>query len=150
MAALAGRLVVLALLLGAASCGPSLPDDLPALMALMNENDVPISVDSTLKVTRRFGKAGLLTVLAEGRARARARAAFRLRDFPGDDVETVLLDTATGDPNAFTVVQALWSLEVTGTARALPRIAPLVESVDPLVARQALDAVTAITRRTQR
>lgn len=60
MAALAGRLVVLALLLGAASCGPSLPDDLPALMALMNENDVPISVDSTLKATRRFGKAGLL------------------------------------------------------------------------------------------
>lgn len=62
----------------------------------------------------------------------------------------MLLDTATGDPNAFTVVQALWSLEEIGTARALPRIAPLVESVDPLVAGQARDAVTAITRRTQR
>lgn len=118
-------------------------------MTLMNKNDEALSVDSTLKVWRLYGKEGLLAALRDGGPTARSRAAFRLRDLPGDDVETALLGTANGDPDGFTVVQALWSLEVIGTARALPRIVPLVESPDPQVARQARDAVAAITKRTK-
>ncbi len=68
--------------------------------------------------------------------RARRRALYAAR-------------TALMTPLLAVAQTAAPTVEVIGTARALPRIVPLVESPDPQVARQARDAVAAITKRTK-
>jgi len=125
-------------------CGPNLPDDLPTLIQLMNRNSETISVDATLKVSRLYGNAGLLRALRDGLPTARARAAFRLRDFKDGETEQALLDVVVRDPDAFVRVQALTSLQEVGTARAIPVLQTATMDRDPDVARNARSAKGAI------
>jgi HEAT repeat protein len=128
-------------------CEPRLPDDLPTLIELMSRNSQTVSVNATIKVWKLHGKAGLLRALREGQPRARARAAFRLRDLPDAEVEQVLMDSAVNDADSEVRVQALWSLEEIGTGRALPVVERATKDGDPDVARKARDAAAAIRRR---
>ena len=129
------------------ACEPRLPDDLPALIQLMNRNSQKVSVNATIKVWKLYGKAGLLRALREGQPRARARAAFRLRDFPDAEIEQELMDSAVNDADADVRVQALWSLEEIGTDVALPVVERATNDEDPDVARKARDAAAAIRAR---
>jgi HEAT repeat protein len=104
-------------------------------------------VDATIKVWKLYGKAGLLRALREGQPRARARAAFRLRDFPDAEIEHVLMDRAVNDADAFVRVQALWSLEEIGTKRALAVVERAIDDPDRLVSRTARDAAAGIRAR---
>ena len=124
-----------------------MPDDLPALIQLMNQNSETVSVDATIKVWKVYGKAGLLRALREGGPTARARAAFRLRDFPDADIEQVLIDSAMNDADVDVRVQSLWSLEEIGTERALAVVEAATKDSDPLVSRTARDAAAAIRAR---
>ena len=136
-----------ALLVCLSACGPTLPDDLPSLIQLMNRDSETISVNSTVKVRKLYGKAGLLRALREGQPTARARAAFRLRDFPNVEIEQVLMGTAANDGDAFVRVQALWSLKEIGTEQALAVVERAAKDQDPLAARTARDAAAAIRTR---
>jgi len=49
-----------------AACEPALPDDLSALIQLMNRNSETVSVNATIKVRRLYGQVGLLRALREG------------------------------------------------------------------------------------
>ena len=133
--------------LAAGACRGPLPDDLPSLVARMGENDESVSVDSTNKVRRLFGKAGLVQALRDGRPTARSRAAFRLRDFPDPQTEQLLMQTASQDADFFVKVQALWTLAEIGTASALPTIDQAVRDAHPEVASMARDAAQQVRRR---
>ena len=130
------------------ACGPELPDDLPQLIRLMNENNQTISVNSTNRVWRQYGADGLLQALREGEATARAMAAYRLRSVPGQGVEEALMNTARRDPDGFVRTQAVWTLEEIGTTRALPAVEAATRDADPQVARMARSASDAIRTRT--
>ncbi len=143
----AGLLITSALLICMSACGPRLPDDLPTLIQLMNSNDETISVDSTNKVWKNYGKEGLVRALEVGQPTARARAAFRLRNFADVDTEQTLIDRVTRDGDAFVRTQALWSLQEIGTERSLPVVDKATRDPDPLAARTAREAAAAIRAR---
>lgn len=138
-----------ALLICMSACEPRLPDDLPALIQLMSENSETLSVNAMNKVRKLYGQAGLLRALREGEPRARARAAFRLRDFPDAEVERALLDHVANDADAEVRVQALWSLEEIGTERALSTVERATNDKDADVARKAREATAAIRARSR-
>jgi HEAT repeat protein len=139
-----------ALLVGTAACEPRLPDDLPALIQLMNSNDETISVNSTNKVWKNYGKEGLVRALEIGHPTARARAAFRLRNFANADTEQRLMESAEHDADAFVRTQALWSLQEIGTELALPTVDKATNDRDALAARTAREAAAAIRARLAR
>jgi uncharacterized protein (DUF433 family) len=74
-----------------AACEPPVPNDLPSLMRLMNDNYETIAVAAVNKVSARYGKAGLLQVLKEGRSGASGLAGRYLANFPDPEVETALI-----------------------------------------------------------
>lgn len=143
-----GKLVSLAAL-AVFACGPHLPDDLPSLIRLMNEKDETRSVDSTNKVWQGYGKSGLIRAVDEGGAIARARAAFRLREYKGRDVETLMVRLINADPDPFVRLQALWTLEEIGTSEVLPTVQQMVNDSDATISRQAQDTVRAIQGRAE-
>jgi HEAT repeat protein len=128
-------------------CEPSLLDDLPRLIQLMNSNNETISVDSTNKVWKKYGKDGLMRALEIGQPTARARAAFRLRNFADADTERMLIERVENDTDAFVRTQAVWSLEEIGTERSLPAVDKATHDPDPLAARTAREAAAAIRAR---
>jgi len=130
-----------------AACGPRLPDDLPTLILLMNSNNETISVNSTNKVWKNYGKEGLLRALMVGQPTARARAAFRLRNFVDADTEQTLMEYAERDADGFVRAQALWSLQEIGTERSLSVVDKATDDPDPLAARTAREAAAAIRAR---
>jgi hypothetical protein len=129
------------------ACGPDLPDDLPALMDLMNRDDMEYHVNASNKVSEVYGKDGLLYVLRNGRRKARYRAARWLWRFPGDDVEQALCHIVDDDSDSFLRIQALFSLERLGTERAMPTVEIATHDSDELVASSARDALWEIQSR---
>ena len=140
----ASLLTTSGLLICISACEPRLPGDLPALIQLMSENSQTLSVNAMNKVRKLYGQAGLLRALGEGEPRARARAAFRLRDFSDAEVERALLDHVANDADAEVRVQALWSLEQIGTEGALSTVERATNDKNADVARKARDAAAAI------
>jgi HEAT repeat protein len=141
-----GRLISVAAL-AFLGCGPHLPDDLTSLIRLMNEKDETLSVDSTNKVWKAYGKSGLIRAVDEGGAIARARAAFQLREYKDRDTETRMVRLISTDPDSFVRLQALWTLEEIGTPEVLPTVRRMVNDSDATISRQSQDTVRAIERR---
>jgi hypothetical protein len=138
---------VLALVVG---CGPDLPDDLPALMELMNRDDQDYHVNASNKVSEVYGKEGLLYVLRNGRRKARYRAARWLWRFPDTEVERELLEIVRTEGDNFLRIQALYSLGRMGTLRALETLEAATRDPDDLIAMSARDALSAIRSRENR
>jgi HEAT repeat protein len=136
--------VCMAVGLFVSACEPKLPDDLSALIRLMNENSQTTSVDATNKVWRVYGKSGLLQALRDGQATARGLAAYRLKEFRDAETEQVLLEVVVKESVPFVRAQALTSLQDVGTERAIHTLEIAAKDSDPDVARNAKDAIEAI------
>lgn len=142
-------ILALLLILGvtAGACAASLPDDLPGLVRLMNDNDVPLSWSATNKVADRYGQEGLLWALAEGRPKARGLAARALQWFPSDKVEVVLSERALRERDSWTLVQILMTLGQTGSEKAAVAVRENVDQSDAVVATTAREALRKIEQR---
>jgi len=131
-------------------CNQRLPNDFESLMELMNSNDETTSVNASNELSTQFGKDGLLRVLAEGKGRARARAARWLWRYEGRDVEQALLEIVAMESDSYLRVQALWSLADIGSDRALATVDEAAKGQDPDVAQMATKASAAIRNRNEK
>jgi HEAT repeat protein len=141
------RTVFLLLLVGAISCHEPLPEDLPSLTRLMNDNNETTSVAATNKVAIVYGRTGLLQSLKDGGPAARTMAAAWLFRFPGDDVQAALLKAVDSSDEVSVRLNALVTLKRIGTASSLPAIDHATHDSDSSVARTAADTARAIRLR---
>ena len=133
--------------IASAGCGPRLPADLESLMEMMNSNNQTISVNASNKVANEFGSKGLLMVLSQGKPTAKAKAAQRLRHFPGEEVERALVEAVQKEPDSFIRSQALCSLAIVGTALALDAAEKARQDSDERVTNCAKEAIESIRAR---
>jgi hypothetical protein len=140
--------VLLVIMTGA--CGAALlPDDLSALVQVMNEDSETRSVDATNKVWRTFGKKGLFQAVRAGGPIPRARAAFRLRDCTDSECERILIELLLQDDDTFVRTQAAWSLGTIGTTNALDALRKAALSTDKSLSQVATDSEAAIVKRSE-
>jgi hypothetical protein len=116
-------------------------------MEMMNSDNQTISVNASNKVATTYGANGLLTVLRHGKSTAKAKAAQRLRHFPGEEVERALLETIQKERDGLIRSQALCSLGNVGTSLALDVAVKAKQDPDQHVAHCAEEAVKGIIAR---
>jgi len=128
-------------------CGPKLPDDLGSLAEMMNSTREVAAVAASNKVSKQFGKDGLIVVINTGQPNARAMAARWLGAFAGDDVEDVLAGALAPGETPTIRLNALMALGRSGTHRSLPIVRRFTADADPSVAKLAAETAGQIEGR---
>ena len=129
------------------ACEPTLPNDFQSLMQLMNSNNETTSVAASNKLSKTYGKDGLLIVLKDGRPQAQLMATRWLSRFPAPDVERAMSDVVLLNRDRSLRIGALWTLSEIGTVSALPAVDQAMQDPDASVAGMARDVANSIRGR---
>lgn len=131
----------------AISCEPSMPDDLPSLITLLNDNSETVAVAALNKIDAKYGRSGVLRALEEGGESAQVMAANRLANYPGEDVERALRLQLRKQGDVAIRGSALFALREVGTINSLADVRRLKTDPAESIALAAKDTEAAIEAR---